>query len=87
MSAALSFEITGPLAEKLRSRAQHAGVSEVELVTSVLDAVIPSTDTPEPIIAFDCSEDQGAIVLDRDPDESEQEYLARTELYSAIFGR
>lgn len=87
MSAALSFEITGPLADKLRSRAQHAGVSEAELVTSVLDVVIPSTGTPEPIIAVDCSDEAGEFVLDRDPDDNDEEHLARTELYSAIFGR
>lgn len=87
MSAALSFEITGSLAERLRSRARHAGMSEADLVTSVLDAVIPSAAAPEPINAFDCAEEEGEIVLDRDPDDDDDEHSARTELYSSVFGR
>ncbi len=87
MSAKLSFEITDTLAERLRRRARHAGLTEAALVASVLDVVISGTDTPEPIVAFDCCEEEGEIVLDRHPDDDAQEHLARTELYSAIFGR
>jgi hypothetical protein len=81
----VSFQLTGSVLEKVRVRARQAGISEDQLVRDVLDEVLELGE-PRAIVALDCVEADGAIVLDREDGEDDGAFQARAKLYAELFG-
>lgn len=81
----VSFQLTGSVLEKVRARARQAGISEDRLVRDVLDEVLEAGDV-RAIVALDCVEETGAIVLDREEGEDDAAFAARSKLYADLFG-
>lgn len=81
----VSYQLTGPVVERVRTRARQAGVSESQLVQRVLEEVLEPAET-KTILAMDCVEDEGELVLDREEGEDDESFNSRSELYGNLFG-
>jgi hypothetical protein len=87
MSDLARIEIERDVADAAARRAAEEGLSVTAYISLLLRRSFERPPGEESVLVYDHVDENGEVRLDREPDEDDESYERRSELYGSLFGR
>jgi len=81
------IEIERDVAEAAARRAAEQGLTVTEYISLLLRRTFERAPGEQSVLVYDHVDDGGEFHIDREPNEDNESYRRRSELYGNLFGR
>ncbi len=87
MSDLARVEIERDVADVAARRAAEEGLTVTAYISTLLRRTFERRPGEDSVLVYDHVDDAGEFQIDREPNEDDESYRARSALYGSLFGR